>query len=99
MRAMPAPRRLDDHIEFAVARLPAEIRHGAIGAGNQNRRVACAARRHFGRDPPTSHLTGHLDYFVNRIAGAIPEIVETTAALEREQREAVRRSQVEDVNI
>src|SRR3972149_3451723 len=58
MRAMPLPGGGDDVAQRGKAWLPAEFALEGITAGDQDRRVACAARADFGSDVAAGHGAG-----------------------------------------
>src|SRR6266540_3524492 len=99
MRQAPAPGGFDDVVEFAVARVPAQVAHDLVGACDQDVRVAGAARRGFGRNPLFGYLARHLYHLGHRIAAAVAEVVYLAAFFHRVQGQRVRVSQVDDVNV
>src|SRR6266542_4588340 len=99
MRQAPAPGGFDDVVEFAVARVPAQVAHDLVGACDQDVRVAGASRRGFGRNPLFGYLARHLYHLGHRIAAAVAEVVYLAAFFHRVQGQRVRVSQVDDVNV
>ena len=89
----------DDVVERGKARGPAGLLADPLGGGDQDGRVAGPARPVFVRDWTAQHALDRGDHVLDRVAGAVAEIVGDAAVVELAERQQVGLAEIGDVDI